>query len=113
MAVTPEDDDLDARLKEYWKHWEQKQKSIRRLQSTDAEQKRKFKEKSRKSLPRLVHTCTEDHPSPADCVACIAVERGEINFSSTLNPYAHECVDRPRLLCPACEWATRHEKAEL
>lgn len=95
--MTPEDDDLDARLKEYWKHWGQKQKSIGRPQS----------------LPRLVHTCTEDHPSPADCVACIAVERGEINFSSTLNAYPHECVDRPNLSCDACEWATRHEKAEL
>ena len=93
--MTPEDDDLDARLKEYWKHWAQKEKSIGRPQS----------------LPRLMHTCTEGHPSPADCVACIAVERGEIDFSSTLNPYAHECVDRPRLLCPACEWATRHAKA--
>src|SRR5208337_4600093 len=22
----------------------------------------------------------------------------------TRNPYAHECVDRPHLPCPACEW---------
>ena len=25
-----------------------------------------------------------------------------------LSPYGHECVDRPNLPCPACEWAQEH-----
>jgi len=28
----------------------------------------------------------------------------------TLSPYAHECVDRPHLTCPACAWSEDRNK---
>jgi len=32
-------------------------------------------------------------------------EKMTVHGSCFRNPYAHDCVDHPRLLCPACEWA--------
>lgn len=30
-----------------------------------------------------------------------------------LNPYVHTCVDQPRLVCPACQWAEERQRADV
>lgn len=44
---------------------------------------------------------------PATQSAGLAEPQSSQKCGVKLAPYAHECVDRPHLPCPACEWQQR------